>query len=91
MSKGSLLAVDSLCVGGVVSGGLFTTENNFSFSSGITDVFVPTKPYLINKLSSVQTTNNSSVNLKLSDVSTAPIRAITKYLNNLLLITRRKS
>jgi hypothetical protein len=90
MSRGSLLAVDSLWVDSVVSTGLFTLKNNFSFGGGITQVFVPTETYLINKLSPAQTTNDSSVNLKLYDVSTAPIRAITKYLNNLLLITRRK-
>jgi hypothetical protein len=90
MSKFNLLPVDSLCVDSVVSRGLFTNKNILSFGSGINRLFVPTKAALINNLSPVQIANNLSVNLNLSHVSTAPIRAITKYLNNLLLITRRK-
>jgi hypothetical protein len=90
MYKSSLLTVDSMCVDSVVNDGLFTHKNVFSFSSGINSVFVPTKTGLINNLSPALNTNNLSVNLNLSNVSTVPIRAITKYLNNLLLITRRK-
>lgn len=90
MSKSGLLVVDSLCVGSVVSRGLFAPKNIINFSGGINPYFVPTEAYLINNLSPNQSSNNLSVNLDLYNVSTAPIRAITKYLNNLLLITRRK-
>ena len=89
MSKLNFFTVDSLCVDSAVSSGLFTNENTFNFDSGITSVFVPTKTSLINNLSPAQITNKLSVKLNLSHVSTAPISAITKYLNNLLLITRR--
>jgi hypothetical protein len=90
MSKSGLLVVDSMCVGGVVSRDLFAPINIINFNSGINPYFVPTEAELINKLSPTQNSNNLSVNLDLYNVSTAPIRAITKYLNNLLLITRRK-
>ena len=90
MSDSNLLVVESLCLSSVVSRGLSDLKNISKFSSGINTGFLPTQQDLINSLSPDQNINNLSVNLNLSNVSTIPIRTITKYLNNLLLITRRK-
>ena len=81
-----LLVVDSLWLISVLSINLFTNKKGFVLVGGINPYFVPTKPNLINSLSPIQFNNKTSVNFKFSNVSTRPIRAITRYLNNLLLI-----
>jgi hypothetical protein len=78
--SGCLLVVDYLCFISAVTTGLFTQNKSVVFAGGINPRFVPTEASLINKLSSVQIKNTSLVNLELSNVSTGPIRAITKYL-----------
>lgn len=90
MSRVGLLVVDGLCVSSVLTSGLFALVFSEFFSRGISPVFVPSGQDLITKLSSNQTTNILPVNSNLYPVSTTPIRAITKYLNNLLLTLRRQ-
>jgi hypothetical protein len=85
-SLSCLLAVDYLGFDGALMPCLFTENLSTDFVGGTNPIFVPTETHLINKLSTVQLTNISTVNLEFSSLSTAPIRAITKYLNNLLLI-----
>ena len=85
-SSSCSLAVEYLGYVGALIPSLFTENFSTNFVSGTNPNFVPTKTSLINKLSTAQLANVASVNLKFSSLSTAPIRAITKYLNNLLLI-----
>ena len=84
---GYLSTVDSLWFIGVLVGGLFTAKKILILVSGISRRFIPTNTSLINKLSPVHFINTFSVNFDFSYLSTRPIRAITKYLNNLLLIS----
>ena len=76
-----VLAVESMCLASVLVLAL-SAHSIFWFSgSGINPQIVLSQPRQMNKLSSAQNTNASTVKLKLSNVSTGPIRAITKYLN----------
>jgi hypothetical protein len=84
---GNALVVDSLWFMRALAGSLFAAKKILILVGGINRHFIPTKTILINSLSPARFMNNSSVNFDFSSLSTRPIRAITKYLNNLLLIS----
>ena len=79
-SVGCSLVVDYVWFIGAVVARLFTQNKLPNFVGGINPTFVPTETSLINSLSSAHFMNTSLVNLGFSNVSTGPIRAITKYL-----------
>ena len=85
-----VLAVEELCVGGVVNTKLVDLNFGSFFKSCISWVFVPNEPCLINLSSTNRITNKTLVSFSLYPISTTPIRAITKYLNILLLNFGRK-
>ena len=78
--KACSLVVDYVWFVGAVIGRLFTQNKTSNFVGSINPVFVPTQTSLINSLSPARFMNSSLVNFSFSNVSTGPIRAITKYL-----------
>ncbi len=84
-NPGSFLVVDRLWFVSVLAGSLYAAKKILILVSGTNPCFIPTNTSSINSLSPTLFTNNYSVKSDFSNLSTRPIRAITKYINNLLL------